>query len=138
MSGSWEFDDLENEKGINRETHRQFFHNFIKYGRTLLYNKYIQYSIKEKENKTHTKECKVIGMPKACGSMDICYVIIEKYSRRLKQNHLGNILILTYHSFNLTFSYHSCILHTIAGHPALWNDTFFYLIILQHILEMET
>ena len=55
----------------------------------------------------------------------ICYVIIEKYSRRLKQNHLGNKLKLTCHSFNLTCNHCRCILHTTAGHPTLWSDRLF-------------
>ena len=85
------------------------------------------------------KECKVVGTTKACGSMDICYVIIEKCSRRLKQNNLGNKLKLTCHSFNLTCNHRRYIIHTTAGYPALWNDkTNFLFDNFQHILEMET
>ena len=63
LGRGWKFDDLEKATGINDETHQQFFHQPIKYGKTILYSKYVKYPINEKDTKTHIKEFPTAGMP---------------------------------------------------------------------------
>ena len=56
MGRGWTFDDLEKESGINDDIHRQFFHQFIKYGKNILYSKYVKYLINEKDARNHMKD----------------------------------------------------------------------------------
>jgi len=41
LGRGWTFDDLEEATAIHEETHRQFFHVFIEWGSTWLYEKYV-------------------------------------------------------------------------------------------------
>ena len=43
LGRGWTFDDLEECTGISEETHRVFFHAFVKFGRDVLYRKYVKY-----------------------------------------------------------------------------------------------
>ena len=122
LGRGWVFDDIEEATGINKETHRQFFHKFIIYGSTILYSKYVNYPKNSSEAQTHQKEYEVAGIHGAIGSMDACHVIIEKCSARLRQNHLGGKSKLTCRSYNLTCNHRRQILHTTSGSPARWND----------------
>ena len=72
----------------------------MKYGRDLLYCKYVMYP-KKAQSEVHCKKHEQAGMHRAVSSMNTCYVLIEKCSHWLKQNHLGEKLKLTYFSYNL-------------------------------------
>ena len=122
LGRGWTFDDLEEATGINEETHRQFFHKFIEYGKNILYPKFVSYPTTVEEALTHCNEFNQAGMHGAIGSMDACHIVIEKCSHRLKQTHLGGKSKLTCRSYNLTCNHRRQILHTTPGHPARWND----------------
>ena len=122
LGRGWTFDDLEEATGICMETHRLFFHQFVKCGETVLYKLYVKYPTNAKEVETHMREYRAAGIPGSPGSMDACHVVMEKCSHRLKQNHLGGKSKLTCRSFNLTSNHRKRILHTTPGHPARWND----------------
>ena len=89
LGRGWTFDDLEESTSISEDTHRRFFHVFIKYGSSHLYQKHVVYPTNYDEARTHMEEYIVAGLPGAIGSMDACHVMLEKCSHRLKQNHLG-------------------------------------------------
>ena len=122
LGRGWIFDDLEEATGIGRETHLQFFHQFIKFGSRDLYESYVKYPTTANEAITHAYEFKIAGMEGAIGAMDVCHIIIEKCEHRLKQNHLGGKSKLTCRAYNLTCNHRRQILHTTPGHPARWND----------------
>ena len=134
MGRGWTMDDLEEATGINQETHRKFFHQFVKYEASILYKRYVSYPINSKEAETHMEEFTIAGMNGAFGSMDAAHVIIERCLYRLKHNHLGGKSHLTCCPFNITTNHRRQILHTIPGHPACWNDK---TIVLFNKLEME-
>ena len=122
LGRGWTFDDVEEATGISQETHRNFFHQFVRFGREVLYPKYVKYPTTKEEAMTHSYEFNLAGMHGAIGSMDACHIIVEKCSHRLKQNHLGGKSKLTCRSYNLTCNHRRQILHTTSGHPARWND----------------
>ena len=83
LGRGWTFDDLEECTGISEETHRVFFHAFVKFGRDVLYRKHVKYPKTSEEDNAHSKEYDLAGMHGAIGSMDVCYIILEKCSHRL-------------------------------------------------------
>ena len=89
MGRGWCFDDLEEATGISEEAHRIFFHQCILFGDSFLYSQFVNYPKNAEQASTHLKESKIDGINGGAGSMDACHVIMEKYSHRLKQNHLG-------------------------------------------------
>ena len=122
MGRGWTFDDLAEATGISINVHRRFFHEFLLFGKEVLYLKYVKYPTSSKEASVHSHEFDMVGMHGAIGSMDACHVIVEKCSHRLKQNHLGGKSKQTARSYNLTCNHRRQILHTTCGHPARWND----------------
>ena len=95
LGRGWTFDDLEETTGIDEEVHRVFLHQFIRFGRDVLYPQYVKYPKNSEEAKKHTNEFSIAGLNGGVGSMDACHIIIEKCSHRLKQNHLGGKSKLT-------------------------------------------
>ena len=122
MGRGWCFDDLEEATGISEEVHRVFFHQFILFGDSFLYSRFVNYPKNAEQASTHMKEFKIAGMNGGVGSMDACHVMMEKCSHRLKQNHLGGKSKQTCRSFNLTANHRREILHSTCGHPSRWND----------------
>ena len=86
--------------------HRKFFHAFITYGKDVLYPKHVKYPKTYEEVLTHMNEYDIAVLTGVIGSMDACHIIIEKFTHRLRQNHLGGKSKLTCSSFNLTFNHH--------------------------------
>ena len=122
LGRGWTYDDLEEATAISIHVHRCFIHQFLKFGRHVLYPKYVNYPKTSVEMRNHTQEYEVAGFHGAFGSMDACHIIIEKCSHRLKQNHIGGKSKQTCRSYNLTCNHRRQILHTTPGHPARWND----------------
>ena len=122
LGRGWTFDDLEECTGISEETHRVFFHAFVKFGRDVLYRKYVKYPKTSEDDNAHSKEYDLAGMHGAIGSMDACHIILEKCSHRLRQNHLGGKSKQTCRSYNITVNHKRQILASTTGHPARWND----------------
>ena len=122
MGRGWTFDDLEECTGISQEMHRAFFHIFVKFGRDVLYPKYVKYPKNSEEADAHSREYELAGMHGAIGSMDACHITLEKCSHRLRQNHLGGKSKQTCRSYNVTVNHKRQILQSTTGHPARWND----------------
>ena len=70
-----------------------FFHTFIKFGRHVLYPRYVKYPMNNKEGKSHMNEFNIAGLDTVVDSMDACHVIIEKCSHRLKKTSRQKIKI---------------------------------------------
>ena len=122
LGRGWTYDDLAEATAISIHVHRDFIHTFLRFGREVLYPKYVKYPTTSDEMIDHTKEYEMAGFHGAVGSMDACHITIEKCSHRLKQNHLGGKSKQTCRSYNLTCNHRRQILHTTPGHPARWND----------------
>ena len=122
LGRGWTFDDLSEGTGISRDVHRKLFHQFVYFGKEVLYPKYVKYPKTTAEIGNHSSEFEIAGIHGAIGSMDVCHVIIEKCTHRLKQNHLGGKSKQTARSYNLTCNHRRQIFHTTSGYPARWND----------------
>jgi hypothetical protein len=57
----WTFDDLEENTSISEETHRQFFHCFIDWGSSTLYDLYVSFPTEPDEVAYHSKEMDAAG-----------------------------------------------------------------------------
>ena len=122
MGRGWTFDDLEESTGISKEVIRVFFHQFIAFGSTVLYNKFIEAPTTAEQAADHTWEFTQAGFPGAIGSTDATHVMLEKVSHRMRQAHLGFKMCHTARTYNVTVNHRRRILSTTSGHPARWND----------------
>ena len=116
------FDDIEEYTSINEETIRQFFHVFIEFWATTLYDEYVYYPKTEEEVLNHTGEFDAAGMHGAIASTDAtnvimwnCFHNLAQHNKGFKQNHPAR-------SYNLSCNHRWRILHTTKGHPGRWND----------------
>jgi len=127
----WTFDDLEECTAISEEVLRVFFHRFIEFGGTTLFDKYVtsilldnslsEEQILERANDL-TKEFTQAGFNGCIGSTDACHVASERISNNVRQSHLSFKLPYTSRTYNMTVSHRRKILCTTTGHPARWND----------------
>ena len=122
LGRGWTFDDIEESTAISGETHRRFFHCFIDYGSTVLFNKHVSFPTNFEEAKTHMAEFAVAGFPGCVGSADCTHITMEKCDKHLKNHHTGPKSSHTTRSFSLTANHRRRILHTCTGGPGRWND----------------
>jgi hypothetical protein len=122
LGRGWTFDDLSESTGISEEVIRVFFHTFIEYGSTILYNQHVIAPQNTFEAKSHSYEFEVAGLPGAIGSMDATHIILEKVSFKRRQSHLGFKHTCTARTYNIVVNHRRRILGTTDGHPARWND----------------
>jgi hypothetical protein len=122
LGRGWTFDDIEENTAISEETHRQFFHVFIEYGSTVLYERYVIAPTTAEEAAPHMHEMSLAGFHGCCGSSDATHVMMEQCAHRLKQMHKGPKLPLPARTYNITVNHRRRILHTTTGHPSRWND----------------
>ena len=119
----WTFDDLSENTGISEEVIRVFFHKFILFGSTELYEKFVRNPSSAEEAVHHTEEYRQAGLPGCVGSMDATHILLERVEYRLRQNHLGYKMAQhTARAYNITVNHRRRILATTKGHPARWND----------------
>jgi DDE superfamily endonuclease len=116
------FDDLEEYTGINEETHRQFFHKFITYGATILYDKFVKYPTTAAEYKKSQKLYDIGGLTGAGFSTDATNVVMWRCSHNLRQANMGFKQSHPARTYNLTCNHSRRILHSTKGHPSRWND----------------
>lgn len=74
LGRGWTFDDLYENTSISEETHRQFFHVFILWGSTTLYDLYVIYPTDKEHVPNHVNEMKVAGFHGCVGSTDATHV----------------------------------------------------------------
>ena len=92
LGRGWTFDDLSEATGISEETHRRFFHDFIKIGSTVLYHRHVTTPTTAAAAQHHMHEFSLAGCNGAVGSMDATHVILEKCANRLRNAHLCRIV----------------------------------------------
>jgi hypothetical protein len=121
LGRGWTFDDLEETTSISPEVHRVFFHDFIKVGSTILFQRFVKAPLTPEEAALHMHEMKQAGVP-GVGSTDATHICMEKCTYRLKNHHLSYKEHLTARTYNMTVNHRRRILSTTTGHPARWND----------------
>ena len=122
LGRGWTFDDVEENTAISKEVHRTFFHRFIKFGSTVLYEKYVLTPVFVNKTKTHMREFEESGFPGCVGSSDATHITTDRCEYNLKNNHLGPKSSLTARSYNICVNHRRRILHSTPGGPARWND----------------
>ena len=118
----WTFDDLEESTSISEETHRQFFHCFILWGSTVLYDSYVAYPIDKEQAQYHVNEMELAGFHGCIGSTDATHVSMAKCPISRANEHKGHKEGLPSRTYNITVNHRRQILYTTRGHPARWND----------------
>lgn len=125
------FDDLEEATAVSEEVHRNFFHRFIDYGSTILFDRHVRMPSNAEEIRSCMHEMKQAGFNGCIGSMDATHIVLEKCSARLHQMHKGFKMSHTARTYNMTVNHRRRILSTTKGHPSRWNDkTLVFLMIL--------
>jgi len=122
LGRGWTFDDCEEATAIGEETHRRFFHQFIKVGSTILYKKYVSTPRTKEDIEQHMDEFKLSGMPGACASSDATSIVHEMCSHRIQRVHKGFKSKHPTRTYNLTVNHRREILGTTSGHPGSFND----------------
>ena len=123
LGRGWTFDDNEEATAVSEETHRRFFHKFVEFGSTILFNKWVRTPRTSEDIKTHMSEFELAGLPGACGSSDAATLIIhEMFSHRLQRAHKGFKTKDPTRMYNLTANHRREILGTTSGHPGSFND----------------
>jgi hypothetical protein len=122
LGRSWTLDDLQEATCISEEVIRVFLHQFLDYGSTVLYERWVTSPDTYGEARTHVKEYEIAGFPGAVGSTDATHVLLERVSNRNRQAHLGFKSSHTARAYNITVNHRRQILSTTSGHPARWND----------------
>ena len=89
LGRGWTFDDVYEATGISQEVHRTFFHLFVDFGSTTLYNEYIASPENANEAARHAKEFEKAGFHGCIGSMDATHVKMDMCSHSLKQVNSG-------------------------------------------------
>jgi len=116
------FDDLEEFTAIGEETHRQFFHVFVDFGRDVLFPMYIKMPTTAAEFETHMSEFNTGCLPGAGFSTDATNILLWRCTHNLKQAHIGFKDTHPARTYNLTCNHRHQILHTTTGNCARWND----------------
>ena len=122
LGRGWTFDDIEENTAISNEVHRTFFHHFVEFGSTVLYDKYVLTPDNFNEAKTHMREFEEAGFPGCVGSSDATHITADRCEYNLKNNHLGPMSSLTARSYNICVNHCRWILHSAPGGPVCWND----------------
>lgn len=116
------FDDLEEYTAIDEETHRQFFHQFILYGETVMFPQYVRMPTTAEEFKTHMSEFYTGGLWGAGFSADATNVVMWRCEHNLKQANTGWKNTHPARSYNVCVNHRRRILSSTTGHPSRWND----------------
>jgi len=110
LGRGWTFDGIEEATCVAEETHRQFFHIFIKFGRDVLYPLKVVAPSNREEAEAHLVEMAQAGMNGCLASTDATHALMEKCSNS------------QHRAYNLTVNHRRRILSTTPGHPCQWND----------------
>jgi DDE superfamily endonuclease len=116
------FDDIQEYTCIHRETHRQFFEQFIKFGRNTLYPKFVVAPSTAEEAYDCMHELSTAGFHGCVGSMDATHVLHERICHAQRQSHSGFKMSGAARTYNITVNHQRKILSSTPGHPSRWND----------------
>ena len=84
LGRGWTFDNIEESTAIDKEVHRVFFHKFIQFGSTVLFNKYVVTPVNLHEAMSHIAEYELAGLPGCVGSCDCTHITTEGESDRVR------------------------------------------------------
>jgi hypothetical protein len=82
-------DNLEECTPMYEETHRQFFHKFIEFGSTALYNEYVKWPTDEEDYSQSQRHHDVGGLTRPGFSTDATNVIMWRCNYNLRQANMG-------------------------------------------------
>ena len=116
------FDDLFEATGISEEVHRNFFHTFIKWGSSTLYNMYVKPPFSVEEAQQNSSEYTMAGLNGAIGSMDGVHILMERCESQLANEHISHKMKQTARAFNVIVNNRRRILHCTKGYPCRLND----------------
>ncbi|KAG7368518.1 hypothetical protein IV203_031261 [Nitzschia inconspicua] len=122
LGRGWTFDDLSEATAISEEVIRVFFHRYIEFGSTTLFQKYVLAPTTLEHANQQGIEYTMAGLAGAVGSMDATHVLCHKVKHKLRQSHLGFKLNGTARTYNLVCNHIRRILSTTTDNPARWND----------------
>jgi hypothetical protein len=116
------FDDIEECSFISRDVQRVFFGQFIEYGSTVLYDRYVVNAASDADVETFQRIFALAGFDGAIGSTDATQVGMLQCPSWAGINHKGFKLAIPSRNYNATVSHSRQILGTTCGHPGTWND----------------
>jgi Plant transposon protein len=122
LGRGWCFDDLEEATSISEETHRVFFHIFIQWGKTSLYNMYVKVPRTVNDISKHTSEMEQAGLHGCIGSVDATHVGMLRCPYARWNQHKGPKLSMPCRSYNIVVNHRRQIISSTQGHPSRWND----------------
>ena len=122
LGRAWTFDDVNEATAISREVVRSFFHKFILYGSTILYDKHVRNPALTTDLNEFGHLFTAAGFSGCIGSTDATHVGMLSCANWATHNHLGHKLSVPSRTYNVTVSHCRQILHSTVGHPATWND----------------
>ena len=79
------FDDWQASSFIYKETHHHFFHVFLKYGSSIIYDRFIVMPTAAEEAKTHMHEMKMAGFPGCISSTDATHITTDRCPYKYRQ-----------------------------------------------------
>ena len=137
LGRGWTFDDIEEATAIHEETHRQFFHVFIDWGSSVLFDEWVLPPQTAEDLQDHTAEFSMAGFNGCIGSIDTTHVSMERCSHWLWQSNKGFKLNMPSRTYNIAVNHRRKIISSTTGHPARWNDKTLqlfdeFLVALQH------
>ena len=83
LGRGWTIDDLHENTLINPETIRLFIQQFIIWGSTTLYDKYVKCPVSTDELQDCEQEFDLAGLPGCVGSTDATHIVIERCPYKL-------------------------------------------------------
>ena len=122
LGRGWTFDDIEENTAISEEVHLVFFHEFIDYCSTILFDKHVIAPTNAEEATTHMMDYVKAGMPGCVSSTDATHIAMGCCPHQIRHIHKGFKLNFPSRTYNLSCNHRRRILYTTSGHPASWND----------------
>jgi Plant transposon protein len=122
LGRGWTFDDVEESTSISEETFRRFFHCFIKWGASSLYDEFVCYPKTSNECRGSTKDMESAGFHGCVASTDATQVTMIRCPVSRGNEHRGPKETLPARTYNISVNHRRKILHTTTGHPSRWND----------------
>ena len=116
------FDDIEESTFISRDVQRVFFSQFVEYGSTVLYKKYVVDAATIADVASFQKIFGIAGFNGAMGSSDATQIGMLQCPNWASINHKGFKLAIPSRTYNATVTHSRQILGTTCGHPGTWND----------------
>ena len=105
MRRGWTFDDLEEATGISEETHRQFFHIFVKEVAERFFPKHVRPPTTDAEIDACRAPYTAAGLDGCLGSSDATHIVIEQCAAGLKNSNVGGKTKQATRVFNLVVNH---------------------------------